>query len=66
VLKLCRSGAHADIVVFDAEQISSRFTVKEPRRYATGIAHVLVNGKSVIQEGVRTGENPGCVLRGGV
>ena len=63
---ILKNGAHADIVVFDAEQISSRFTVKEPRRYATGIAHVLVNGKPVIQEGARTGENPGCVLRGGV
>lgn len=60
-----RKGTHADIVVFDAEQISSRFTLKEPRRYATGIAHVLVNGQSVIKGGVRTDENPGRVLRGG-
>ncbi len=60
-----KNGARADIVVFDAEQVTSKFTVKEPRRYATGIAHVLVNGQPVIKAGARTEENPGRVLRGG-
>ena len=60
---ILKSGAHADIVVFDAGTISSRFSIKEPRRYADGIAHVLVNGLPVIKAGVRTNENPGCVLR---
>ena len=61
-----KNGARADIVAFDADQVTSKFTVKEPRRYATGIAHVLVNGKPVIKAGVRTDENPGRVLRGRV
>ena len=61
-----KKGAHADIVVFDAEQVSSRFSIREPRRFAAGIAHVLVNGQPVIKAGVRTDKNPGRVLRGGV
>ncbi|MFT5133435.1 MAG: N-acyl-D-amino-acid deacylase [Gammaproteobacteria bacterium] len=62
---ILKKGTCADIVVFDAEQIASKFTVKEPRNYATGIAHVLVNGQPVIKQGARTNENPGRVLRGG-
>ena len=38
-----------DIVVFDSDQIASRFTVREPRNYPVGIAHVLVIGIAVAQ-----------------
>ncbi len=60
---LLDEGLSADIVVFDAERIASRCTFEEPRRYPSGIAHVLVNGRTVIEDGARTGENPGSVLR---
>ena len=57
------AGQQADIVVFDAERIASRCTIAAPRRYATGIAHVLVNGTPVMRDGARTDQNPGSVLR---
>lgn len=56
-------GKMGDIVVFDAERIASPSTVREPRRYATGIAHVLVNGELVIRDMQRRDVNPGQVLR---
>ncbi len=56
-------GNCADIVVFDADSIASRCTIREPRLYATGIAHVLVNGRPVMRDGERMDENPGRVLR---
>ena len=34
-----------------------------PRRYATGIAHVLVNGKLSMRDGKRMPVNAGQVLR---
>ncbi len=57
------TGAYADITVFDAESIESRCDVAHPRRYATGIAHVLVNGGIALQDGDRTDVNQGTVLR---
>lgn len=57
------AGKKADIVVFEADQIASRCTIQEPRRYATGIAHVLVNGRPVMREGRRLDNDPGEVLR---
>ncbi len=56
-------GLWADITVFDAEQIASHCTVEQPRAYAAGIAHVLVNGRLAMRDGARTGEDAGMVLR---
>ena len=58
-----RDGAFADITVFDAEQIASHCEVKRPREYASGIAHVLVNGVFAMKDGARTASNSGKVLR---
>ncbi len=58
-------GAHADIVVFDAAAIASHCTVEHPQRYASGIAHVLVNGKPAFLDGQRTETDAGRVLRRG-
>ena len=58
-------GHHADITVFDADAIASRWTVQEPRRYATGIAHVVVNGGVAFRDGRRTETDSGRVLRRG-
>ena len=58
-----RTGAAADITVFDPASIADRATFDEPRRYPTGIAHVIVNGVAVIHGGVHTGALPGRVLR---
>jgi len=58
-----RRGYHADICVFDAASIASNATARNPRRYASGIAHVLVNGKFSMRNGARTDVNAGRVVR---
>jgi len=58
-----KTGAYADITVFDAAHIKSHATVETPRKYATGIAHVLVNGKIPMLDGKRTEIDSGMVLR---
>jgi N-acyl-D-amino-acid deacylase len=37
----------------------------DPHRYASGIAHVLVNGEPVVEQGRHTGARPGKLLRRG-
>jgi N-acyl-D-amino-acid deacylase len=56
-------GQRADICVFDAVNIASNATARNPRRYATGIAHVVVNGQLSMRKGQRTGINAGRVIR---
>ncbi|WP_299968387.1 amidohydrolase family protein [uncultured Roseobacter sp.] len=58
-----KQNAWADIAVFDAEQIESHCDVEEPRRFATGIAHVMVNGVFSMLNGERTDDSGGRVLR---
>ncbi len=58
-----REGNWADIVVFDLEKIQDNATFKEPHQYATGFAHVFVNGAEVISDDHHTGARPGQVLR---
>ncbi|WP_299690871.1 amidohydrolase family protein [uncultured Tateyamaria sp.] len=58
-----QKGYHADICVFDPAAITSNATARHPRRYASGIAHVLVNGAMSMRNGKRTEMNNGVVLR---
>lgn len=58
-----QAGYRADICVFDPAAITANCTAKDPRRYASGIAHVLVNGKLSMRNGQRTPVNGGEVLR---
>ena len=60
-----RAGAFADVVVFDAEKVIDRADYLDPFRYPDGIAHVVVNGVLVIEDGRHTGGRPGKVLRRG-
>ncbi len=60
---LLNVGAWADITVFSAEQIASRFSIAEPRRYPGGIVHVMVNGELAMHDGCRTERHTGRVLR---
>jgi N-acyl-D-aspartate/D-glutamate deacylase len=67
-------GAHADLVVFDADEIgpgvpawrddlpggAGRLTGA-----ATGIESVFVNGAEIVHHGELTGAQPGRVLRSG-
>ena len=56
-------GAHADIVIFDAETVRDEATLDEPRRRAGGIERVLVNGTTVFRDGALTHQLPGSILR---
>ena len=56
-------GLAADVTVFDKGAIHSRCTIREPRTYAGGIVHVLVNGRFAMRDGARTAVDNGSVLR---
>jgi N-acyl-D-amino-acid deacylase len=60
---LLRTGAWADVVVFDPARIAARSTYEEPHHYAVGVSTVVVNGQVVIDGGDHTGALPGRVLR---
>lgn len=57
-------GCHADIVIFDPATIADHATFSEPRRFATGVVDVFVNGVQVLANGEHTGATPGQVVRG--
>ena len=52
-------GAFADVVVFDPNTIGAHSTYEKPMQYATGVAHVFVNGVQVLRDGEHTGAKPG-------
>ena len=67
-------GAWADVVVFDLDRIGSRavqtvadYPGQSQRLYAAadGIAHVLVNGTEIVNDGEFTNHRPGKILRRG-
>jgi N-acyl-D-amino-acid deacylase len=60
-----RDGSIGDLVVFDPATVQSNATYDEPRRYPTGIDHVLVAGELVVENGRHTGATPGRALRRG-
>jgi len=59
-----RTGAWADVTVFDLAALDDRATYEQPMELATGVDYVLVNGVVVIDRGRHTGAAPGHVLRG--
>lgn len=46
-----QSGADADLVIFDADNITDQATYTESTRTSTGIEHVLVDGTFVVRDG---------------
>jgi N-acyl-D-amino-acid deacylase len=56
-------GLHADLVVFDPASVCDRSTYADPRQTPTGIAHVFINGRAVVQHGEYRPEPAGKVLR---
>lgn len=61
---LLREGYAADIVVFDPQQVIDRATYDNPHQFSSGIGHVLVNGRLVVDSGQHTGVRSGVALKG--
>ncbi|MER7518529.1 D-aminoacylase [Streptomyces sp. NPDC126499] len=60
---LVREGYAADLVLFDPATVAAGSTYESPRRLPTGIPHVLVAGRFVIEDGRRTAALPGRSVR---
>jgi N-acyl-D-amino-acid deacylase len=60
---LLRTGAWADLTIFDKETIMNRSTFARPDQYPIGIHYVLVNGDVATEKGIRTTTLSGRVLR---
>jgi N-acyl-D-amino-acid deacylase len=61
---LLKPGYFADVVVFDPTKIQDHATYDKPHQYATGVAHVFVNGTQVLAAGKHTGAKPGRAVWG--
>jgi N-acyl-D-amino-acid deacylase len=57
-----RSGAYADLVVFDLENVNDPATFDDPHHLGEGMVYVLVNGRFAVDEGAFTGSREGRVL----
>jgi N-acyl-D-amino-acid deacylase len=57
-----RTGAFADVVVFDPKSYASRATYEAPTLYASGVRTVLVNGVLAVDKGKLTGRAAGRAL----
>jgi len=55
-------GAYADLVVMNPETISDKGDQIEPRKYAEGIEHVIINGTFALKNRKHTGVLPGKIL----
>ncbi len=60
---LVREGYRADLVLFDPETVAAGSTFEEPRTPPTGIPHVLIDGRFVIEDGRRTDVLAGRAVR---
>jgi N-acyl-D-glutamate deacylase len=61
-----QEGLDADIVVFDPQTVAERATFEQMHLPAEGMVHVLVNGQSVISDGVLdTTAAPGLPIKRG-
>jgi N-acyl-D-aspartate/D-glutamate deacylase len=59
---LLRPGMAADVVVFDAHKIRDLATFEAPLQYSEGVSYVVVNGRTVLDDGKMTHERPGRPL----
>lgn len=58
-----RPGAFADLVLFDPQQIKDHATYAQPRRFATGIKAVFVNGSIAFADGEWNNAPRGVVIK---
>jgi len=57
-----RSGAAADLTVFDPASVADAATYESPHAWARGIPWVIVNGVVVVRQGEHTGARGGQIL----
>jgi N-acyl-D-amino-acid deacylase len=60
---IVRTGARADLAIFDPAIFAERGTTFAPNQTAIGMRHVLVNGGITLRDGELTGDRSGYVLR---
>jgi N-acyl-D-aspartate/D-glutamate deacylase len=58
-----RTGAVADVVIFDPAAIVDHATYEHPHELSTGVSWVIVNGVVEWRDGAPTGARAGRVLR---
>lgn len=59
-------GMTADINIFDLDAVADNEDWANPHQYAAGFSHVIIGGVPVVDEGARTAEFPGKVLKRGM
>jgi N-acyl-D-amino-acid deacylase len=59
-----RPGAYADLVILDPKRVEDRATFEHPRRPASGIISVIINGRVAVENGHLKDGLCGCVIRG--
>ncbi len=59
-----RPGAYADLVILDPKRVEDRATFEQPRRPASGIISVIINGRVAVENGHLKDGLCGCVIRG--
>lgn len=60
---LVREGYVADLVLFDPETVAAGATYASPRTLPVGIPHVLIDGRFVMEDGIRTDTLAGRAIR---
>jgi N-acyl-D-amino-acid deacylase len=60
---IIRTGARADLVLFDPDAVIDRATPQSPELLSVGIDTVWVGGQSVYEDHRETGARPGVVIR---
>jgi len=61
---LLREGYAADVVVFDAKTVTDKATFEQPHQYSEGFAYIIVNGRTVFEDGTMTGTFSGGPIYG--
>jgi len=61
-----RPGAFADLAIFDPKRINDHANFENPRREATGIKFVIINGRVTFENNQALDNLPGAVIRNGV
>ncbi|MFF3324595.1 amidohydrolase family protein [Streptomyces sp. NPDC002889] len=58
-----REGYRADLVLFDPDTVAAGSTFDAPRTLPVGIPHVMIDGRFVIEDGIRTNVLAGRSVR---